>query len=1083
MNMKTNNKRKLICFLMKTMKIPEKTFQSILCAILICISLSIFGENEIYAQTPKKVMAKGNIVDENNIPLLGATILQQNTSKGSVADFDGNFSLEVDYNSNIEISYVGYKTQVIQNVTDSSIIKVKLELDSTNLEEVVIVGFGTQTKQTLVGAVESVKGEELQKVGSVSTISEGLQGVLPGLTVINTNGKPGSDAADIYLRGKSSWNETGPLTLVDGIQRDINNIDPNEIETISVLKDASATAVYGVRGANGVILITTKRGKLGKPQFNFTSNFGFKDPTAKPEYSDYITSQKMYNEAATNEGLWGQLIPQSTIDAWTQNYDQRGPNNIYFPEVDWTDEVVGIGYEQTYNLNMSGGSRLVRYFVSLGHRNDGDIFKTTPQDEYDPAFNLKKYNWRTNLDFDVTPSTKFSVNFSGNYRVRTQPGYRIDGNGEDGFGQSQFFGLLYSSPRNLFPIRYEDGYGDSSNGEANLLMALNEGGVRTYKYFQGFYDAQLTQGLDFITKGLSFKGSINYSSQSSYEERILRVGLGSANVGIIRYFRNYDYANPIVADDGTVTYPLISEVRFPNDQSQGTAVVATNPSLFSYQRRLNYKFQFDYNRAFGDHTVKTNAIMTRQITNTRNKYSAKREEWIGRINYYYKKRYLLELNGSYSGSEKFSPKNRFGFFPSVGLGWVASEESFVKKIAGNWLDLLKINYSYGITGADGNEFPNNDQDRFQYVQIYNTGGNVNFGYDALTGYGPRYVEGSLANESVGWETSRVHNLTVKFEAFKKLTLGLDLYKESRTDILMDVRQQSFTGVVNPPTGNLGETKKRGYEFQIGWKDKITKNLSYGVDFNTAFSENRIVFRNDPSGQVDYLKQAGKPIGWNSSGGQRYLDAGFYDSLDDLYNGATPSLGVAQTSLLPGDVSYVDYNGDGQITNEDLVAMDKTIKFPLNTYNLGLNVGYKNLSLSARFYGVSNTGYIIPNLYYYDDMSNYIQSNPDVLNRWTPETAATATKPVLHLNDYAHSKQSSTLTYADGSYVRLKSAEISYRFTKGLVKKLGLKSAQVYANGNNLYTWSRLPDQLDPESNGTGSYPIIRRYSLGVRVSF
>ena len=1074
MNMKTDIERNLYYFVLHTMKIPIRVFKSLLCAILICTPVFASALNTVNGieAVQKEVVIKGIILDELGVPLVGSTIIQQGTSKGTTADFDGGFSLKIDYNSNIEISYIGYKNQIIQSITESAVLSIKMEPDTTSLNEIVIVGFGTQTKQTLVGAIESIKGESLQQVGSVSTISEALQGAIPGLTAISSNGKPGADAAALYLRGRSSWQGDGsPLTLVDGIERDINNLDPNEIATISVLKDASATAVYGVRGANGVILVTTKRGKIGKPKFNFTTNIGFKQSTAEPKFANYLTTQNLYNEAAANDKNWNQLIPRSTISAWAQNYEQRGPNNIYFPEVNWTDEIMGTGVEQTYNMNMSGGSKLVKYFVSLGYRNDGDIFKTLPNDEYDPAFGLQKYNWRSNFDFDVTPTTKFSVNFSGNYRERTQPGYRIDGGGEDGFGQSSFFNLIYTAPRNLFPINYNDGYyGVEPSGGGNLIMNLNEGGQRTYQYFQGFYDAEVTQGLDFVTKGLSFKGSINYSSQSSYEKRILRGGLGSSQVGIIRYSRSYDYANPIVGEDGAIAYPLLTEVRYPDATSQGTPVTSTNPILYAYGRKLNYKFQLNYKRLFGDHKVSANAIMWRQEDTYRTGYAAKREEWIGRVNYYYKKRYLIEANGSYSGSEKFAPGKRFGFFPSIGLGWVASEEPFIKELAGDWLDLLKVNYSYGITGADPGA-------RFQYVQSFGTANNVNFGLDNLTAYGPRYTEGAIANLNSTWEESRVHNLRFKFDALKKLTLTLDLYKEQRTGILMDVRLPTFVGVSDFATGNIGETKKHGYEFQVGWEDNITKDLKYGINFNTAFSENRVVFRNDPRLEPGYLQEAGKPIGWT----RRLIESGLYQSLDDIYNSAAPSLGVSQSNLIAGDALFVDYNGDGVITNADNVAMDKNIGFPLRTYALGLNFNYKNFGLSANFYGVSDVGYIIPNNYYFD-FQNYIQANQDVVDRWTPENALSATKPALHLTN-THNQTSSTLTYANGSYVRLKSVEFSYKFEKGMIKKMGLTSAQLYANGNNLHTWSNLDDQMDPETSGTGNYPIVKRFSLGLRVAF
>lgn len=1043
-----------------------------LCLFVLCV-------NTLSAQTSKKITVNGNVVDEDGLPLVGATIVQQNTSRATIADFDGNFSLKIDNNSNIEVMYTGYITQVIKNVTGANVISIKMEPDVNSLDEVVVVGFTTQTKQTLVGAVDTVDGEELKQVGSVSTVSEALQGLAPGVTVLNTNGKPGADAPDIFLRGISSWNGSGaPLTLVDGVPRDFNNVDPNEIETISILKDATATAVYGVRGANGVILITTKKGKRGKPQFNFSANLGIKQPTAKPEFADYLTAQKLYNEAAANDQNWEQIIPESTITAWEENYDQRGPYNPYFPEVDWVDEVFGTGYEQTYNLNVRGGSKLVRYFTSLGYRNDGDIFKTTPNEDYDPEFRVKRYNWRSNLDFDFTPTTKLSVSFSGNYRERKQPGYRIDGNGEDGFGQAQFFNLLYSSPRNLFPIRDEDGfYGDSSNGESNVIMALNEGGTRTYEYFQGFYDAEITQGLDFITKGLSFKGSANYSSASSYEKRILRGGLGSANVGIIRYYRDYDYSNPLVAEDGTVTYPVNSEIRYPNDQSQGTTVAATSPRLISYFRKYNYKAQLDYKRVFGDHTISSNAIFWRQYHAVRSAPAQKREEWIGRLNYYYKKRYLIEANTSYSGSEQFSPNKRFGHFYSAALGWVISEEPFVQKLAGDWLNLFKVNYSYGKSGSDYDVAITNYDQRFQYVQSYSTAGNVNFGLDNFTAYGPRYVEGSLANDNSTWEESTVHNLAFKVDAFDKLSMSLDLYRESRTGILMDVRLPSYAGIADLALGNIGETKKHGYEFQVGWKDKIG-DVSYGLNFNTAFTENRVVFRDDPILQDEYINMAGKPINRI----RRIIASNLYQSLDDIYNG--PSLGLASTkgSLVPGDVMFLDYDGNGVIDGADAADMENTTKLPLRTYGLRFNVGYKNFSLSTQFYGVTNKGVIIPNNYYFGFINGVVQGGPDIVNRWTEENSETETNPALHLNN-SHNTTNSSLTYADASYIRLKSAEFKYRFNKSFIKKASLNSLELYINGNNLFTWSKLDDQIDPEAGGANNYPIVKRFGIGLRAGF
>ncbi|AWW32693.1 TonB-dependent receptor [Echinicola strongylocentroti] len=1024
-------------------------------------------------QAPE-INVTGTVYDEFDTPMIGVNILVKGTGNGTITDIDGNFSLTVAEDAVLVIRFIGYKSQEIPLAeTNSSDLEITLEPDVANLEEVVVVGFGEQTKQTLVGAVGTVKGEDLQRVGSVNTVSEALQGAMPGLTAVNSGGKPGSDAAELFIRGRSSWNgdSQSPFTLVDGVERDINNLDPNEIESISILKDASATAVYGVRGANGVILITTKRGRAGKPTFNFTANMGVKEPTAKATNADYLTAMEMFNEAATNDNNWDQLIPESTMNAWRENWDQRGPYNPYFPDVDWYDELLGLGYQQNYNLNARGGTEFVKYFVSLGYRNDGDIFQTEEQPEYDPTFGVKRYNWRSNFDFTLTPSTELSVNFSGNYRTRSQPGYRIDGGGEDGFGQPQFFNNIYQAPNNVFPIQYPDGfYGDSPSGDHNIIMKANEGGQRTYNYYQGFYDAELKQDLDFITKGLKAKASVSYTSYSNYERYILRQGVGNVNMNVIRYYRQYDYANPIT-EGGETTYPLILEQRFPEANAQPGPVTSNLPSLFGYNRRLNYRFQMDYKRKFGDHTFSGSALMWRQIDTGRNGYPSKREEWVARANYYYKDRYLLEVNTTYSGSEKFAPGLRFGLFPSFATGWVISEEPWAKSLAGTWLDFLKVNYSYGIVGSDGGP-------RFQYAQTYNSGGNIRLGYDNITYYGPRYTEGTPANPNSTWETSTMQNLSFDLDILERLNVSVDFFKEDREGILMQRRTQpSWYGTSDVATGNIGASKNRGYEVEIGWKDNIGQDFKYYVNLNTSYAENRIVYRDDPRLMPDYLQEAGKPIGWQS----RLVVGDYYQSLDDIYNGPTTANGADQGSLIAGDLMFVDYNGDGVTDSNDQVAMEN-VQYPWRTYGLNLGFTYKNFGMNALFYGVTDVGYNFPSLMYWDFNSGFVKAQPDVVSRWTPDNPEGADKPALHLSNN-HNSSGSTLLYTDGSYIRLKNIEVNYRLSQAFVKRLGLKSFQVYANGNNLVTWTKLDKRIDPETTGTTTYPVVRRYNLGVRVSF
>ena len=512
-----------------------------------------------YAQ---QITVKGQVWDEVlNEPLIGVNVSVKGTTNGVITDLDGNFTIKVQKNQVLIFSFIGYKDVEIVVKPNLNLSKVIMSESLQQIEEVVVVGYGQQKKASSVGAIATTKGEDLLRVGSVTSVSEALQGQMPGVTAINTSSKPGADAADLFIRGKATWGNASPLVLVDGMERDFNDVDVNEIQSISVLKDASATAVYGVKGANGVILLTTKRGSNKKPVVNFSANFGFKQPTTKLEWADYPTAMKMYNEAAANDGMWDKVIPESTIAAWQHAYatGNYGPYNDYFPQVDWWNEMVGnFGFQQNYNLNITGGTERMSYFASIGMLNDGDIYNTKKQDEFDPRFYYKRYNWRTNFDFKLTKSTLLSVNIAGKMGYRNQPGYRDAGNGD-----SYIFNPFIQTPTNLFPIKYSDGeWGADLQGDGNIVAQMNNQGQRSYKSFQGFYDFILKQDLDMITKGLSVKATVSYNTYSERQSSIFRARMygiddsAASKNGIIRYYREYDYSNPIVNADGTIDLKL-----------------------------------------------------------------------------------------------------------------------------------------------------------------------------------------------------------------------------------------------------------------------------------------------------------------------------------------------------------------------------------------------------------------------------------------------------------------------------------------------------------------------------------------------
>lgn len=1049
---------------------------------LLLIVCSVFTG---YAQ---QITVKGQVWDEVlNEPLIGVNVAVKGTTNGVITDVEGNFTVQAQKNQVLVFKFIGYKDVEIVVKPNLNLSRVVMSESMLQIDEVVVVGYGQQKKASSVGAIVTTKGDDLLKVGSVTTVSEALQGQMPGVVAINTSSKPGADAADLFIRGKATWGNASPLILVDGMERNFNDVDINEIESISVLKDASATAVYGVKGANGVILVTTKRGQDKKTVVNFSANFGFKQPTSKLEWADYPTSMKMYNEAAANDGMWDKVIPESTIAAWEHAYatGNYGPYNNYFPQVDWWNEMVGnFGFQQNYNLNISGGTERMSYFASLGMLNDGDIYNTKKQADFDPRFYYKRYNWRTNFDFKLTKTTTFSVNIAGKMGYRNQPGYRDADNG-DGY----IFDPFIQTPTNLFPVKYSDGeWGSDGQGDGNIVAQMNSQGQRQYKSFQGFYDVILQQDLDMITKGLSVKASVSYNTYSDRQTSIFKARIYGANdadassKSFIRYYRVYDYANPIVNADGTIDYPMIREDRFPTSQmEEDRPVGASHDNFKEYGRKLYYEVALNYQRSFNDHNVTALAVFNRKVTestesndNKKMAFASYEEDWVGRVTYNWKERYLAEVNAAYTGSEKFAPGKRFGFFPSFSVGWRISEEPFMKKIQEKWLTNLKVRYSYGEVGSD------KGAPRFNYIQLFESGSNVTFGKDQNTSYGPLYTEGKLAYRNATWETAIKQNLGIEMTLFRKFKASIDLFKEDRTGILMSRNTIAPWMGAGLPSVNIGETKNHGMELELGWNDKIGKNFAYYAKFNFATSENRIVFKDDPNRLDDYLKAAGKSIGYVN----KYIVSGNLSSIDDIFNYTQSGIvNGSQNKLITGDLAYIDYNGDGVIDGKDMVPM-ANLNYPLTTYGLSLGFTYKGFGVDVLLYAATGVYKDQIGSFLWDFPKGNIKAQPNTSDRWTPDKIGSGgvTRPVPHLvNDY--NSVGSTYTYVNHSYLRLKNLEVNYAFPKKWIKKLNISSCQLYVNGNNLFTLSSIDSRRDPETGGGSVYPIVKRYNVGVRLSF
>jgi TonB-linked SusC/RagA family outer membrane protein len=1031
---------------------------------------------------------KGKVTDEEGLGIPGVTVVVKGTQTGTSTDVDGNYTVNIPESSQILVfSFIGMGTEE-RAIENQRVINVIMRTESLSIDEIIVVGYGQQKKLSSVASISQVKGDDLKEISGVTNLSEQMQGIMPGVTVINTSSKPG-DAfnTDVFIRGKASWRSSSILTLVDGVERDFNDVDPNEIETISVLKDASATAVYGVKGANGVILVTTKRGSLKAPEITFEANFGMKQPTTKPEFADYVTSMNKWNEAVTNDKQWDKLIPQSTIDAWSNalSSGNYGPYNVYFPQIDWWNEIVKNGTSQKYNISLRGGTNFVKYFTSLGYLDDGDIFKTKKNDLYDPSFGYKRYNWRTNFDFNLSKTTELTINLSGHYGYRSQMGYHANPQENLSTGERGFFNSIYLSPRNIFPIKYEDGtFGLNYVGEGNLIANFDLG-QRLFKTNQNFIDVILKQELDFLIKGLKSHVKLSYNTESGTLSEISRYATGSNDYdakNIIGYHRTYDYSNPL-PEGG---YAMITNKRWP-EIFQGDNPSARYDDVMNggFQKNLYYEIGLDYAKNINGHNITAMAVMNRyeysglkNNSSTGIRFPLRNEAWVSRLTYNWRERYLAEINGAYTGSQKFARGKRFGFFPSYALGWRVSEEPFVKDLIGTEiLSNLKVRYSSGEIGYD------QSAPEYAYIQVYsNIGGGVSFGDYSRYTYSPLYREGVSANENATWEKAKKQNLGFDIGIINKLDVTLDLFKEKREGILMPVATPGWVGIAEP-TGNIGETKNHGYEIETTWRDRINRTLDYWIKANYTFSENRVVYRDDPYKMDDYLKNAGKPIDVN----RPLIVAGYYDSLDDIFNGPTTNNTATQNKLIPGDFLYMDFNGDGEIQdNYDRVPM-KNLSYPLSTYGFSGGLNYKRFGISFNFYGVSQISKQVDGNLYWDlgdGNSGVYTASPDVIYTWTPENADIATKPVLHSDHRGYSmRANTTYLFQDASYLRLKNLELNYHISNKLIKDLGISKLQVYASGNNLITFTNYFKNIDPEQSGAFVYPIIKRYNLGVRLSF
>lgn len=1011
---------------------------------------------------------QGTVTDSYGEAIIGANVVSEDGKVGVITDLDGHFQLKVSVGTKIKISFIGYETKILKATAGN--MKVVLAEDSQMLGEVQVVAYGTQKKVTVTGAIAGVKGDVLTKVPTGS-ISNMLAGPIAGVSSVQYSGEPGSNAAQIFIRGKATFNDATPLVQVDGVERDLNEIDPNDIEDITILKDASATAVFGVRGANGVILVTTKRGTEGKAKVSFSSTESILMPTKLPEMTNSYQYALFHNQMKINDGETP-LFSDEVIEKFRTNSDP-----LRFPNTDWFDYIMkDMTFQTRNNINISGGTRNVRYFLSAGAYTEGGLLKQFGQ-KYDNSYQYRRFNYRGNVDIDVTKSTTLSFSVSGS----TDNANKAKTSSVTNIVRQIFYSAPFSSPGLVDGkfVRSQTTY-KTWNGTENGVPFTGSLPLTNY-YGQGYIatsnnkltaDIALKQKLDFLTRGLSFhlKGSYN----SSFYER------KTADAEIASYY-------PVLQEDGSFLYQKSGENKQLNIGST-TALGAG--------RNWYMEAGLNYNRNFGSHHVGALLLYNQSKKYYPSTYSDVPSGYVGlvgRVTYDFKNRYMIDLNVGYNGSENFAPDKRFGWFPAGSIGYIVSEEKFfnsLKKV----VSFFKARASWGLVGND-----KTGAARFYYLSDpygVNNGSlfiRDGYAYNFGTGGGNTLKgarESGKNNQDVTWEKSFKQNYGVDVNFFgDRLKTSFDYYIEHRRDILLTDATAPIVIGFSVPKANLGSVNSWGWELSMKWNDRLSDNFRYWLGFNLSYNQNKVLEKKEEPKSYGYMMEKEHRIGARSVYKfWKYYYEGIEEEYEKTFGTPFPK---HQISLQPGDCVYVDLNKDGTIGNGD-TSRELGIYTDDPEYTVGANLGFswKNWDVSMQFTGAWNVSreltdtfrrpFLTPNVADQGALMLYMYENT-----WTPENPSqSASYPRATVKGYINNYEPSTLYVVNSSYLRMKSAQIAYNFNFPFMKKLKLNQFVLSLSGYNLFTLTGFK-YGDPESKTSNSpeYPLTRTFALGLKLGF
>lgn len=1025
--------------------------------IVLLLMAMLLVPQSLQAQEDKKLIIKG-VVEDALGPIIGASVVAKNQpGVGAITDLDGRFSLKVGAYDVLQITFVGYQPVEIPvlSIKDKNNLKVIMKEDNQTIDEVVVTASGVQKKKTLTGAITNVELKQLNAPGA--NLSNSLAGVVPGIIAMQSSGEPGENMSQFWIRGMSTFGaKSGALILIDGVERSFNEIPVEDIESFSVLKDASATAIYGQRGANGVVLITTKRGEKGKVKINVKAGFDWNTPVKVPEYASGYDWARLANEALVGR-YENPLYTNEELDII-----QHGLDPDLYPNIDWRDLMLKKGAPSYYaNISFSGGSDNVRYFVTGRYTGENGRYRTSSsENKYNTNSTYERWNYRANVDMNLTRTTVLSVGVGGWLVNRTSP--------------SSSSGDIWQSFASYTPVtaprKWSTGQWPIVSGMTTPEYQMTQTGYRTIWENKMETNVGLEQDLSFITKGLKFNGVFAFDTYNK---------------------------NTIVREKGEELWSAES-LRDGNGnlvlKREANAKAMSQAKTVEGDKRYYLQASLDYSRLFAEkHRVGAFAMVYQQETSDVNfaeddlmaSIPHRTLAYSGRFTYAYKDKYLTEFNWGYTGSENFEKGKQFGFFPAVSVGWLLSEEPFIKKMM-PWMDQFKIRASYGEVGNDeiaGRRFP--------YITLVNTDDNA-YSFGEFTNNSAQgYRIKTMGTPYLTWEVAKKYDVGVDFSFFNsKITGTIDWFLDKRDDIFMKRNQMPLTtGLADQtPMANVGKMKSYGWDGNIAYTQRIGQvNLQLRANF--TYQTTDVIDRDEAANELWYKMEKGFQL--NQSRG--LIALGLFKDQEDI-DRSPSQVALSNKTILPGDIKYKDVNGDGVITDDDKVPLGYR-ETPGLQYGLGLSANWKNWGINMLFQGTGKCDFFVggsgPHAFHDGKRGNILQVMVDG-NRWIPKeisgTEATedpnADWPRLTYTNNNNNNCKSTYWLKERKYLRLRNLEITYDLPQMWTRKFLVSNMRIGFIGQNLFTWAPFK-WWDPEgTNESGSsYPINRTYSCYIQFSF